>query len=382
MTNTTTTVENRTAFLGLDTHKETIAIAIAEDGRAGEVRYFGQIRNEPSPVIKLVKRLAEKYDKLFFCYEAGPCGYGLQRLIAGLGHDCVVISPSHTPKKGVHIKNDRRDALELARLHRSGDLTPIWVPDTAHEAIRDLVRARITAMEMTKKYRQHLQGFLLRHGRIFQGRSSWTKAHLKWIRGLEFEHPAHYILIEENLAAIRDSEARLGRLEQLIMNIVPSWTLAPLMEAFQAMRGISHIAAVILVSEIGDFQRFAHPRQLASYVELSPSEHSSGEKTIRGSITKAGTERGRRVLIEGAWTYRMPARIGNHIAKRHNNLPQEVLDIAWKAQVRLCKRYRSMTARGKNKNVAITAIAREMVCFLWAIARTVKLPSPVVALVS
>jgi transposase len=382
MTNITAAVGNRTAFLGLDTHKETIAVAIAEDGRTGEIRYFGQIRNEPAPVIKLVKKLTEKYDKLFFCYEAGPCGYGLQRLITGLGHDCVVISPSHTPKKGVHVKNDRRDALELARLHRAGDLTPIWVPDTAHEAIRDLIRARITAMQMMKRYRQHLQGFLLRHGRIFQGKTSWTKAHLKWIRGLEFEHPAHYILIEENLAAIRDSEARLQRLEKQIVDIVPSWALAPLVEAFQAMRGISHIAAVILVSEVGDFQRFSHPRQLASYVGLSPSEHSSGEKTIRGGITKAGTERGRRVLIEGAWTYRLPARVSNYMAQRHHTISQEVLDIAWKAQVRLCKRYRSMTARGKNKNVAIAAIAREMVCFLWAIARTVKLPCSAVALAS
>jgi transposase len=382
MISTAIEVGKRTAFLGLDTHKETIAIAIAEDGRAGEVRYFGQIRNEPAPVIKFVKKLSEKYDKLFFCYEAGPCGYGLQRLITGLGHDCVVISPSHTPKKGVHVKNDRRDALELARLHRAGDLTAIWVPDKAHEAIRDLVRARITAMQMMKKYRQHLQGFLLRNGRIFQGRSAWTKAHLRWIRGLEFEHPAHYIVMEENLAAIRDSEARLERLEQQIANIVPDWTLAPVVEAIQAMRGISHIAAVTLVSEIGDFQRFSHPRQLVSYVGLSPSEHSSGEKTIRGSITKAGTERGRRVLIEGAWTYRMPARVGNHIAKRHHTLSKEVLDIAWKAQVRLCQRYRSMTARGKNKNVTITAIAREMVCFIWAIARTVQLRSPAMALVS
>lgn len=366
---------NNTVFIGLDTHKETIAVALAEEGRSGEIRYFGQIRNEPAAVLKLVKNLAGKYGKLFFCYEAGPCGYGLQRQIAGLGHDCVVIAPSNTPtKKGIRIKNDRRDAQELARLHRAGDLTPIWVPDEAHEAIRDLVRSRITAMEMLKRYRQHLQSFLLRHGRIFSGKTHWTKTHLHWIRSQRFDHPAHHILIEESLAAIRDSNDRLERLEQQIMKLLPDWGLTPVVHAFQAMRGISQLAAVILVSEIGDFQRFSNPGQLVSYLGLSPSEHSSGNKVIRGPITKAGSARGRRVLIEGAWAYQKPARVSNYAARRHVGLPKEVLEIGWKAQIRLCQRYRSMRARGKNNNVVVTAIAREMACFLWAIARTVKLP--------
>jgi len=367
---------NNTLFIGLDTHKETIAVAIAEDSREGEVRYYGQIANEPSAVLKLIKKLAGKYGKLFFCYEAGPCGYGLQRQIAGLGHDCVVIAPSHTPtKKGVHVKNDRRDALELARLHRAGDLTTIWVPDEAHEAMRDLVRARTAAMDMVKKYRQHLQSFLLRHGRMYQGKSPWTKTHINWIRELKFDHPAHYILIEENLAAIRDSQERLSRLEQQIMELLPGWTLAPVVQAMQAMRGVSDIAAVILVSEIGDFSRFAHPRQFVSYLGLSPSEHSSGNRVIRGPITKAGSKHARRVLIEGAWAYRYSARVAKDMASRQPGLAKEVLDIAWKAQVRLCQRFRTMRARGKHHNVAVVAIAREMACFLWAIARTVSLPA-------
>jgi len=241
-------------------------------------------------VLKLVKNLACRYGKLFFCYEAGPCGYGLQRQITGFGHDCVVISPSHTPtKKGVRVKTDRRDAQALARLHRAGDLTPIWVPDEAHEAIRDLVRSRITAMLMLMKYRQHLQAFLLRHGRIFPGKTHWTKTHFHWIRSQRFDHPAHHILVEESLAAIRDSNDRLERLEQQIMNLLPDWTLTPVVKAFQAMRGVSQLAAVILVSEIGDFQRFSHPGQFVSYLGLSPSEHSSGNRTIRGPITKAGS---------------------------------------------------------------------------------------------
>ena len=366
-----------TVFIGLDTHKESIAVALAEEGRSGEIRYFGQIPNEPAAVLKLVKNLGGKYGKLFFCYEAGPCGYGLQRQIASLGHDCVVIAPSNTPtKKGIRIKTDRRDALELSRLHRAGDLTPIWVPDEAHEAIRDLVRSRITAMLMLMKYRQHLQSFLLRHGRKFPGKTHWTKTHFNWIRSQRFDHPAHHILIEESLAAIRDSNDRLERLEKQIMNLLPEWTLAPVVHAFQAMRGISQLAAVILVSEIGDFQRFSRPGQLVSYLGLSPSEHSSGNRTIRGPITKAGSARGRRMLIEGAWAYRMHARVSNYATKRHVGLSKEVLEIGWKAQIRLCQRYRSMRARGKNHNVVVTAIAREMACFLWAIARTVKLPFP------
>jgi transposase len=366
---------DHTAFIGLDTHKDSIAVAIAEDGRGGEVRYYGQIANEPAAVLKLVKKLASRYERLRFCYEAGPCGYGLQRQIAGLGHECVVISPSHTPtKKGIRVKNDRRDAQELARLHRSGDLTSIWVPDAAHEAIRDLVRARITAMEMLKRYRQHLQAFLLRHGRIYAGKTNWTKTHIRWVRDLAFEHAAHHIVVAEHLAAIQDSEDRLERLEQQITALLPSWTLAPVVQALQAMRGVSMMAAIILASEIGDFQRFTHPRQLVSYLGLSPSEHSSGNSIIRGPITKAGTARGRRVLIEGAWSYRLPARVSTLVANRQDGLPKEVRDIAWKAQVRLCQRFRSMRARGKNHNLVVTAIAREMACFLWAIARTVTLP--------
>jgi transposase len=367
---------DHTAFIGLDTHKDSIAVAIAEGRRDGEVRFYGKIANEPAAVLKLVRKLASNYERLHFCYEAGPCGYGLQRQIVSLGHACVVISPSHTPRRnGPHIKTDRRDALDLARLHRSGDLTPIWVPDEAHEAIRDLVRARTTAMDMVKKYRQHLQSFLLRHGRVYPGKTPWTQKHLRWIRDLSFQHPAHLILIEEHLAAIRDSQQRLERLEQQIVNLLPGWTMAPVVQALQAMRGISLIAAVILVSEVGDFQRFSHPRQLVSYLGLAPSEHSSGNTIIRGPITKAGTARGRRVLIEGAWAYRMPAKVSHIIAKRHDGLSKEVLEIAWKAQIRLCHKFRSMRARGKNQNLVVTAVAREIACFLWAIARTVTLPA-------
>jgi transposase len=362
-----------TAFIGLDTHKETIAVAIADDGRDGEVRYFGQIANEPAAVLKLVKKLTGKYATLHFCYEAGPCGYGLQRQIASLGQDCVVIAPSHTPAKtGVRVKNDKRDALSLARLHRAGDLTTIWIPDEAHEAMRDLVRARIAAMETLKRHRQQLQGFLLRHGRIYPGKTHWTKMHIEWIRQLKFEHGAHHFVIEENLAGIRDSRDRLARLELQIANLLPSWSLAPVVQAIQAMRGISEIAAVILAAEIGDFSRFAHPRHFVSYLGLAPSEHSSGKRVNRGHITKTGSKHARRALIEGAWTYRTSARVGHKAGRRQEGIAKDVLDMAWKAQTRLCHRFRAMTARGKNQNVVATAIAREIACFVWAISRTVQ----------
>ena len=361
-----------TAFIGLDTHKKTIAVAIAADGRDGEVRYFGEIANDPAAVDKMVKRLSVKYRQLRFCYEAGPCGYGLQRQLTALGHECIVVAPTHiAPLKSDRIKNDRRDALGLARLHRAGELTKIWVPDDAHEAIRDLVRARITAMETVRKVRQQLQGFLLRQGRLYPGKTPWTKMHANWIRTLSFAHPAHYVVIHEHLESIQEGLERQKRLEDKIGQLLPSWSLAPVVDAIQALRGISLIAAVILVSEVGDFQRFTHPRQLMSYLGIVPSESSSGSVTRRGPITKAGSARARRVLIEGAWSYRLPPRLSKKTTFQHVKQAQAVREIAWKAQLRLCDRYRRMQARGKHKNVVITAIAREMAAFIWAIARTV-----------
>ena len=365
-----------TVFVGLDTHKNSISAAIASEGRDGEVRFYGDIANTSEAVSKLAKKLASKYDHLHFCYEAGPCGYGLHRQLTGLGHQCMVVSPSHIPtKNGNRVKNDRRDAIALARLHRAGELTAVWVPDTAHEAVRDLVRARTAAMESVCRARQQLQGFLLRHGRIYPGKTSWTKTHIAWIRRLAFDHPAHYIVIQELLANIHDCMDRQSRLEKQIITLLPAWSLAPIVEAIQAMRGVKLITAVILVSEVGDFRRFSNPRQLMSYLGLAPSEHSSGEKVVRGPITKAGSARARRVLIEGAWSYRLPARVSRKIGERHDGLTKAVLDIAWKGQLRLCQRYRQMRARGKNNNVIATAIAREMVGFIWAIAWSVS-PSP------
>lgn len=358
-------------FVGMDTSKLKISVAIAE-GERGEVRFFGDISSDPHSASSMVTKLAKKGATLHFCYEAGPTGYDLYRQIIGLGHDCVVVAPSLVPKRpGDRVKTNRRDAVSLARLHRAGELTPVWVPDEAHEAIRDLVRARDTAQQGLRRSRQQLQSFLLRHGRIFTGRKPWTRAHTRWLAGQAFAHPAHHIVLTEYTQTIEDAEIRLERLTKQIAEVVPMWSMAQVVSAYQAMRGVAFMTAVTFVAELGDIRRFENPRQLMAYLGLVPSESSTGERVKRGSLTKAGNGRARRVLIEGAWTYRFPARIGPTIQPRLEGLPRSVREIAWKGQVRLCARYRKLIMAGKLKTVAVTAVAREMAAFLWAIGQEV-----------
>jgi transposase len=288
------------AFLGLDTSKLTIAVALAEGGRGGEVRFLGDIANTPEAVRRLMTKLAGKYRRLMVCYEAGPTGYGLHRQIIALGHDCAVIAPSLVPKRpGDRVKTNRRDAMTLARLHRAGELTRIWVPDPGHEAVRELVRAREAAMQDLRAKRQHLQSFLLRHGRIFTGRAAWTKAHTRWLCEQSFEHPAQHLVLREYRQAIEDAETRLERLTRQVAELVPRWSMAPVVAAYQALRGVAFLTAVTFVAEVGDVRRFDNPRQLMAYLGLVPSERSTGERVHRGGITKAGNGRARRVLIEG-----------------------------------------------------------------------------------
>ena len=360
-------------YVGLDVHKAKISVALAESGRDGEVRQVGVFENRPEALTKLTARLRKAGRRLSFCYEAGPCGYGLHRLLTGCGHDCVVVAPSLIPMKaGDRVKTDRRDALMLAKLHRAGELTPIWIPDAAHEAMRDLVRARATARKVLSKARQHLQGFLLRHERVYRGARAWRLAYRRWLTTVRFTHPAQQIVLQDYIHAVQDAEARLARLTRQIEEMLPSWSMAPVVAALQAMRGVALVVAVTIVAEVGDFRRFANARQLMAYFGLVPSEHSSGSSVRRGGITKAGNVLARRVLIEGAWTYRMSARISRKLHDRNEELPTPIRDIAWKAQLRLCARYRRLVAAGKERVVVTTAIAREMVGFIWAIARVAQ----------
>ena len=367
---------NSITYVGLDVHKATVSVALAERGRGGEIRQLGVFENRPEVLSKLVRRLSNGDRRLSFCYEAGPCGYGLHRLLTGCGHDCVVVAPSLIPMKaGDRIKTDRRDAMMLAKLHRAGELTPIWIPDAAHEAMRDLVRARATAGRVLSKARQHLQSFLLRHDRIYRGTRAWTLAYRRWLTTVCFDHPAQQIVLQDYIHAVEDAEARRDRLTRQIDELLPSWSMAPVAMALQAMRGVALVVAATVVAEVGDFRRFANPRQLMAYLGLVPSEHSSGSSIRRGGITKAGNTLARRVLIEGAWTYRMPARVSRKLHDRLEPLPAAIRDIAWKAQIRLCARYRRLAA-GKPKVVVTTAIAREMVGFIWAIAQIAQPPLP------
>jgi transposase len=360
-------------YVGLDTSKLKISVALAEAGRSGEVRFFGDIDSTPEAGARLVAKLEKRHVRLAFCYEAGPTGYGLHRQITTLGHACTVVAPSLIPRRpGDRVKTNRRDAVTLAKLHRAGELTAVWVPDPGHEAMRELVRAREATRAELRRARQQLQSFLLRQGRIYTGRAAWTKAHARWLSEQAFTQPALYLVLQEHRQAIADAEKRLERLTRQVTEAAETWSMAPVVAAYQALRGVAFLTAVTFVAEIGDVRRFDSPRQLMAYLGLVPSESSTGEQVHRGRITKAGNSRARRVLIEGAWTYRHPARMSRLLQERQADLPPAVREIAWKAQVRLCGRYRKLMARGKRQTVVTTAIAREMAAFLWAIGHEVE----------
>jgi transposase len=358
------------AFVGIDAAKARNAIAVAEGGRGGEIRYLGEVDAAEQGMRRLVARLAAKYDRVHFCYEAGPTGYGLYRLITRLGYECTVVAPSLVPRKpGDRVKTNRRDAVALARLLRAGELTPVWVPDEDHEAIRDLVRARAAAVETLRVHKQQVSAFMLKHGRHFPRKATWGARYLRWLQEQKFAHPAHQIVLQEAVEAVRLAKERVERLERLIEALVPTWSLAPIVTALQALRGVNLIVAVTFVAEIGDLRRFESPRHLMAYLGLVPSERSTGAAVRRGGITKAGNGRVRHLLVESAWTYRHPPRVGAKKLAKLERVPPKVREIAWKAQSRLTARYRALAARGKRLTIVCTAIARELAGFMWSIAR-------------
>lgn len=366
--------ERTPLFVGLDVHKETISVAHAAGGEATPPHFVGQVGTRQCDLDKLVRRLKSLSSRLVFAYEAGPCGYVLQRYLAGKGLDCRVVAPSLIPKKpGDRVKNDRRDAVEIARLLRSGDLTGVYVPSVEDEAIRDVCRARDATRITLKAAKLRLKSFLLRHGLHYVGRADWNDAHRRYLAKVVCPTPAQQIVFQEAVRAVDEQVERLARLEHELLELAPKWRLYPVVEALQALRGVQWLVALTVVAELGDLTRFDNPRQLAAFVGLTPSEHTSGDKRRQGGITKTGNGRARRVLIEGAWAYRYPAKVSVHIQRRIDKLPKVAQDIGWKAQVRLCKRYRRLVARGKHANVVTTAIARELLAFMWAIAKEVKI---------
>ena len=368
--------EPTTLFVGLDVHKDSIAVAYAQANCSDPPVFVGSIGTRQGDIDKLIRRLQSKASRLVFAYEAGPCGYVLHRYVSSKGHQCQVIAPSLIPKRpGDKVKTDRRDAIGIARLLRSGDLTSVYVPTVEDEAVRDLCRARDAAGVSLRAAKQRLKSFLLRHGLNYTGRASWSDAHKRYLAKVVCPTPAQQIAYQEFIGAVDEQVARVRRIEDELVEFAQAWRLAPVVEAMQALRGVRWVVALTVLAELGDLTRFDNPRQLGAFVGLVPSEHSTGLSRRQGGITKTGNVRARRVLIEAAWAYRFPAKISPHIQKRIESLPKPVQDIGWKAQVRLCKRFRRLHMRGKHANVIVTSVARELVSFMWAIAKEVA-PNP------
>ena len=356
-------------FLGLDVHAETIAVAIAEPD--GEVRSLGTIANREDSIRKLIRKLGPA-ENLRACYEAGPTGFVLYWQLSQLGVACAVIAPTLVPKKpGDRVKTDRRDALKLARSHRSGDLTAVWVPDEDSESLRDLVRQREAAKQDQLRARHRLTKFLLRTGqRPPLGLKAWTERWMRWLAQVRYTQPAQEVTRLDCMNEVEHMAARVKRLEEAILEVVK---LAPepmqeLIRGLQALRGVAHISAVTIASELGNItSRFESARKLMGYCGVFPSEDSSGKRIRRGGITKCGNAHLRRIVVESAWCYRHLPRVGEKLRKRHQGVPAEITEIAWKAQNRLHKRYMKLTMGGKDRRKVMTAVARELLGFIWAI---------------
>ena len=364
--------ERYALYVGLDVHKDTIAVAVAEPGR-GDPQARGEIANKPKALAKLIRRLSEQCGGglILFCYEAGPCGYGVYRQIIASGHECEVVAPSLIPKKpGDKVKTDRRDALKLVRSLRSGDLTAVWVPDQEQEAMRDLTRARDDMKGQERKARQQLNAFVLRHGHAWPSdKTRWTLTYYNWLASLKFEHDWQHIVLQEYIDAVKAATQRVADLTDQMMRVLPRWSLGPVVDALVALRGIDKVAAMVLLAELGDISRFDSPKQLMAYLGVVPSEHTSGRRRRQGGITLTGNRHARRMLVESAWSYRFPARQTKHLKRKAAKASKEAREIAWRAQKRLCGRYRTLIQAGKNQKLVCVAIARELCGFIWDIVR-------------
>jgi transposase len=368
-------MKQATRFVGLDVHADSIAVAVAEGGRDGEVRSLGLIPNRFEAVRKLIVKLGGPKG-LRVCYEAGPTGFALYWQLTKLDVECAVIAPSLIPTKaGDRVKTDRRDAIKLARCYRAGDLTSVWIPDQAHEALRDLVRAREAAKKDEVRARHRLSKFLLRLGlRPPTETKAWGSIHMQWLRALTFEHVAQQSTMIDYLGEVEHLEQRVLRLEEALDNAVkhaPA-VVREVIDALQALRGLAKLSATTIAVEIGSFTRFESAKKLMAYVGATPSEHSTGGKRRQGAITKTGNPHVRRVLYEVTWAYRHRPALGNALKQRQRGLPTEIVEIGWKAQHRLHRRYLALGARGKPAGKVITAVGRELLGFIWAIATRVE----------
>ena len=355
-------------FVGLDVHKDSISVAVAENGRE-PARLLETIPADEWVLLKVLDRLGPK-SRLRVCYEAGPTGYGLARRLHEQGICCVVVAPSLVPtQKNRRIKTDRRDAVRLAHFLRSGDLVKVTVPEAQTEAMRDLERAREDAIQQERVARQQLDKFLLRHGRCWSAGGKWTCKHWKWIKVQEFPEEASRRVFNDYIQTVEQTLARVQRLTADISELVERWTLGPLVRALQALRGVDLVTAVVLAAEIGDFKRFRTPKQLMAYLGLVPSEHSSGGGRRQGGITRTGNRHARWVLVEAAWNYRFGPCASQRINARRQLVAAGVRTIAQRAEQRLSRRFRRLIDRGKSSQKAVTAVARELVGFVWAIAQ-------------
>jgi transposase len=359
-----------TTFVGLDVHCESTAIAVALAG-CEPPRFVGTVGARLPELCKALGKLGDPA-ALLLVYEAGPCGYSWVRELRAQGYRCEVAAPSKIPRKpGERIKTDRRDALNLASLARAGQLTMVCVPDARDEAVRDLCRARVDAVRARLKARQQLKAMLLRHGRRYTGKTSWSAAHERYLATIGFEHAAQDIAFTEYRQAVSAADARVQRLTEALIGEIERWRMCPVVQAVMTLRGLDVVAATTVVAELGDLRRFAHPRELMAYLGLVPSEHTTGSRRRLGAITKTGNGHARRMLVEAAWNYRFSPRLSRDLQIRQEDQSEAVRAIAWRAQLRLCQRYRRLVARGLPRNKVCVAIARELAGFLWNLGRQV-----------
>jgi transposase len=368
-------MKTKNKYVGLDVHKDTTVIAVADGGREGEVRLYGEVSSDLGALEKVLRKLGGDGITLHVVYEAGPTGFVIYRRLRQLGTDCIVVAPTKTPQeKGLRQKTDRRDALLLARLHRAGELTAIHVPDTVDESIRDLTRARSDAVHDLTRAKQRLKSFLLRQGYRYSGKANWSEAHQRYLRELVLPLPALKAVLEESLLAIEQATQRVVRLEELLAVQVPRWRMFPAVEALMTLRGFQLTAAAILVAELGDVRRFEHPRHLMAFLGLIPREKSTGNTRRLGAITKAGNAHARWILIEAVQHAFLPPKVSAPLALRQQGQPAARRELSWKVQVRLHKRGWHLLHRGVMKAKVTVALARELAGFVWALLRQVPPP--------